>query len=83
MLDPAASAAAEGEVLKERKTFTSTLLVTRKIRLAFAMLALNETAGPWQIFSAIIVVEGVTGGLDEEGEGRFKNCGFSKSHKLG
>ena len=42
-----------------------------------------DTAGQWPIFSAIIVVEGVAGGLDKGGEGRLKNCGFRESHQLG
>ena len=35
----------------------------------------------WAI--AIIIVEGVAGGLDKEDEGRLKICGFHKSHQLG
>ena len=72
MPDPTALAAAEGKALKERETFASTLLVTRKIRLAFEMLALNDTTGRWQILSAVVVAEGISEGLDKEGERRLK-----------
>ena len=37
-----------------------------------------DTAGQWQIFSAIIIVEGVAGELDKEGEGQLKNVASTK-----
>ena len=52
-------------------------------RLTVPLNVGTDTPGQWQIFSAIIIVEGVAGGLDKEGEGWLKNCGFRESHKLG
>ena len=52
-------------------------------RLTMTLDVGTDTAGRWQIFSAIIVAEGVVGGLDEESKVRLKSCGFRESHQLG
>ena len=52
-------------------------------RLTVPLHVGTDIAERWRIFSAIIIVEGFVEGLDEEGEGRLKNCSSLKSHQLG